>query len=146
MWWHSQVCSLSLLYRFLYFPLVVYLLVYLLWVITYWLDVIYSWQLTFINECHLFIGGVLLLELFIGDLLLLMTIIYLSVIVLLTFGTWFGNFYSFSGCISFILVLELYLVSGCRIWYVRLLLVECLFNFGYLFLSVVVYSWVRFVY
>ena len=58
MWWHSLLCSLSLLYRFLYFPLVVYLLVYLLWVVTYWLDVIYCWQLTFIDECHLFIGGV----------------------------------------------------------------------------------------
>ena len=58
MWWYSLVCTLSLLYRFLYFPLVVYLLVYLLWVVTYWLDVIYCWQLTFIDECQLFIGGV----------------------------------------------------------------------------------------
>ena len=55
----------------------------------------------------------LLLELFIGDLLLLMIVFYLSVIVLLTFDTLFGNGYSFSDYVSLVLVLDLYLVSGC---------------------------------
>ena len=49
--------------------------------------------------------------LIIGNLFSLMTLGYMSVIVILTFDTWFGDVDSLSDCVSLVLVLDLYLVS-----------------------------------
>ena len=141
MWWHSIVCSLSLLHGFFVFASSGLLVGYYFWwciycelLLIYWMSFIIDSWLLLING-QLFIGGVLLLELVICGLLLLMI-----VVICLSLCLWLLTLIS--------RWLYIFGLGICMLtWYVVLVLDEYPFNFDYLFLlSRLYYPWGSFSY
>ena len=132
MWWHSIVCSLGLLHVFFLFAssgvfisgtfIGGVLLGYNLWWCIYC-------ELLFIDECHLFIGGVLWLDVFIVDDLLSLMAVGVLIVIILWHVAFDLKWIFLIDFVSWLMILNLYYWLGKWCWY----WIECPFNFDYLF-------------